>query len=100
VGIERGPLNLMSTIEELLGRKSSGSGLEIREYSRWDPWRWPRDTLYPQKLALSDKRRLLGRCSSLAGLVLVASQEVSILTLCDVTIPVLLQLLWCPYPGV
>jgi hypothetical protein len=26
----------MSTIEELLGRKSSGSGLEIREYDRRD----------------------------------------------------------------
>jgi hypothetical protein len=25
------PLSLVSTIEELLGRKSSGSGLEIRE---------------------------------------------------------------------
>jgi hypothetical protein len=24
-------------IEELLGSKSSGSGLEIREYGRWDP---------------------------------------------------------------
>jgi hypothetical protein len=28
VGLERGLLSLMSTIEELLGRKSSGSGLE------------------------------------------------------------------------
>jgi hypothetical protein len=27
VGLERGPLSLVSTIEELLGRKSSGSGL-------------------------------------------------------------------------
>jgi hypothetical protein len=26
VGLERGPLSLMSTTEELLGRKSSGSG--------------------------------------------------------------------------
>jgi hypothetical protein len=29
------------------------SGLEIREYGRGDPLRWPRDTLYPQKLALT-----------------------------------------------
>jgi hypothetical protein len=29
----------VSTIEELLGRKSSGSGLEIREYGRGDPSR-------------------------------------------------------------
>jgi hypothetical protein len=34
VDLERGPLSLVSTIEELLERKSSGSGLEIGEYSR------------------------------------------------------------------
>jgi hypothetical protein len=28
VGLERGSLSLVSTTEELLGRKSSGSGLE------------------------------------------------------------------------
>jgi hypothetical protein len=28
VGLERGPLSLVSTIEELLGRNSSGSALE------------------------------------------------------------------------
>jgi hypothetical protein len=28
MGLERGPLSLVSTSEELLGRKSSGSGLE------------------------------------------------------------------------
>jgi hypothetical protein len=32
MGLERGPLSLVSTTEELLGRKSSGSGLENREY--------------------------------------------------------------------
>jgi hypothetical protein len=32
VDLERGPLILVNTIEELLGRKSSGSGLESREY--------------------------------------------------------------------
>jgi hypothetical protein len=37
VGPERGPLSLVSTTEELLERKSSGSGLEIREYGRRDP---------------------------------------------------------------
>jgi hypothetical protein len=46
VGLERGPLSLVSTTEELLGRKSSSSGLEIREYGRRDPSRWPLDTLY------------------------------------------------------
>jgi hypothetical protein len=41
VGLERGLLNLVSTIEERVDRKS-GSGLEIREYSRRDSSRWPR----------------------------------------------------------
>jgi hypothetical protein len=35
VGLERGPLGLVSTDEELLGRKSSGSGLETREHGIW-----------------------------------------------------------------
>jgi hypothetical protein len=35
--MERGPLSLVSTIEELLGRKSSGSGLKNQEYGRVDP---------------------------------------------------------------
>jgi hypothetical protein len=58
VGLERGPLGLVSVTGELLGRNSSGSGQENREYDRGDPLRWPRNTLYP--------RRLLGRRSSLA----------------------------------
>jgi hypothetical protein len=36
VGLEQRPLSLVSTIEELLGRKSSGSGLESLEYGRKD----------------------------------------------------------------
>jgi hypothetical protein len=39
VGLERGPLSLVSTIEELLGTNSKGSGLESREYARRDPSR-------------------------------------------------------------
>jgi hypothetical protein len=53
VGLERGSLSLLSTIEVLLGRNSSGSGLENREYGRRDSLRWPRNTLCPQKLALT-----------------------------------------------
>jgi hypothetical protein len=53
VGLERDPLNLVSTTEDLLGRKSSGSGLEIREYGRRDPSCLPRSNLYLQKLALN-----------------------------------------------
>jgi hypothetical protein len=37
VGLERGPLSLVGTTEELLERKSSGSGLESLEYVRRDP---------------------------------------------------------------
>jgi hypothetical protein len=48
-----GPLSLLNTIEELLGRKSSGSGPERRDYGRKDPSRWPCGTLYPQMLALT-----------------------------------------------
>jgi hypothetical protein len=39
VGLERGPLSLESTIEELLGRNSSGFGIENREYGHGDPLR-------------------------------------------------------------
>jgi hypothetical protein len=35
-GLERSPLSLVSTTEELLGSNSSGSGLESREYGRRD----------------------------------------------------------------
>jgi hypothetical protein len=37
VGLERGLLSLVSTIEELLGRKIIGSSPEIREYGRGYP---------------------------------------------------------------
>jgi hypothetical protein len=53
VGLEWGPLSLVSIIKELLERKSSGSGLEIREYGRRDRSHLPRGTLSPQKLALT-----------------------------------------------
>jgi hypothetical protein len=51
VGVEQGPLSLVSTTEELFERTSSGSGLENQEYGSRDPSRWPRGTLYQQKLA-------------------------------------------------
>jgi hypothetical protein len=43
----------MSTIEKLLGRKSSGSGLENREYGNRVSRADYATTLYPQKLALT-----------------------------------------------
>jgi hypothetical protein len=48
VDLERGPLSLVNTIEELLERKSSGSGLENRDYGLGDP----QHLLYPLKFAL------------------------------------------------
>jgi hypothetical protein len=51
VVLERGPFSLVSRTEELLGRNSSGSGLETQEYGRGE-----RDTLYPQKLALTSPK--------------------------------------------
>jgi hypothetical protein len=53
VGLDRDPSSLVSTIEKLHGRKSSGSGLEIREYGRGDSSRWPHGSFHPQKLALT-----------------------------------------------
>jgi hypothetical protein len=41
VGLQRGPHSLVCTIEDLLDRKSSGSGLESREYGSRDPSHWP-----------------------------------------------------------
>jgi hypothetical protein len=69
VGLEPGQLSLVSTTEELLWRKSIGSGLENREYSRRDPSPWPRGTFYPQNFFtnFADKRLSFGRYSSLTG---------------------------------
>jgi hypothetical protein len=53
LGLEWGPLCLVSTIEELLGRNCSGFSLDNREYGRGDALCCPRNTLYPQELVLT-----------------------------------------------
>jgi hypothetical protein len=54
MGLERGPFSLVSAIEELLERKSSGFGLENRDYCRVGIRRADYVTpLYPQKLELN-----------------------------------------------
>jgi hypothetical protein len=70
VGLELDLLSCVSTTEELLGRKSSGSGLESQEYGRRDPSRWPRGNLYPQKFAITSLTS--GRLS--VGIVRLRSQ--------------------------
>jgi hypothetical protein len=68
VGLERGPLSLVSTTEELLERKRSGSCLEIREYGPWGSVTLT--TWHPLSAKVGtkfgDKRRSIGRYNSLA----------------------------------
>jgi hypothetical protein len=59
VGLERGPLSLVSTTEELLERKSSGYGLENRD-TAIGICRTDHATPFPEKLA---------SCGRLVGVV-------------------------------
>jgi hypothetical protein len=52
VGLERCPLSIVTTIEELLGRTNSVSGLET-ENTALGMLCWPCNIPYPQKLALT-----------------------------------------------
>jgi hypothetical protein len=58
MGLKRGQLRIVSTTEELLERKSSGSGLEIRGYELRDPSSSPRGSLYLQKLVLTSPKNI------------------------------------------
>jgi hypothetical protein len=61
VGLERGPLSLVSATEELLGRKSSGFGLENRDYSRRGFTALYTHLSAKVGITFADKRRSLGR---------------------------------------
>jgi hypothetical protein len=69
VSLGRGPLSLVNTIEELLERKSMGSGLEIENKAVGDPPRCVQDTP-PLSVNVdtnfADKRGSHGRYSSLS----------------------------------
>jgi hypothetical protein len=67
VDLERGPLSLVSTNKELLGRKKQqlrSRKTEITDVG--DPPRWIRDTLYPRKLTLTSPKS----CGRSVGIVL------------------------------
>jgi hypothetical protein len=67
VGLERGPLRFVSTTEELLERKSSGSGLKI-EVTSVGIGHADRVSLSIRKFGTNiSERRSLGRYSSLAN---------------------------------
>jgi hypothetical protein len=82
VVLERGPLSLVSTIEELLGRKSSDSGLESREYGRRAPSLSPRGTIYPQKLVPTSPMSG-GRSFGIVRLLIQATEFVCLLYPCN-----------------
>jgi hypothetical protein len=67
VGLEWGPPSLVSTIEELLERKYSGSGLENRDYGHRGSAALTSRHLSIRKSGtnLADKRQLLGQYSLL-----------------------------------
>jgi hypothetical protein len=68
----------------VLGRKSSGSGLDSREYGRRNPSRSPHGTLYFANVGtnFADKRRSLGQSSLLAdsghGVFLFSFERIAI----------------------
>jgi hypothetical protein len=57
VGLERGPLSLMSTIEELLGRNNSSSGLETDNTAMGIRCADHSTPSIPQKFALTSSTR-------------------------------------------
>jgi hypothetical protein len=65
VGLERSPLCLVSTTEKLLERKSSGFGVESREYGRRVPPRWLLDSRVSAKVGSNFADNRLSFCRQL-----------------------------------
>jgi hypothetical protein len=53
VGLQQAPPSLVRIIEELLERKVAAPVYKTKINGRGDSFRWPRDTLYPLKSALT-----------------------------------------------
>jgi hypothetical protein len=73
-GLQRGPLSLVRTTEELLEEKVSAAVYKTEINDRGNPLRWPRDTLYPQKLALLRQQAVVARGPKPWSLVLVCTK--------------------------
>jgi hypothetical protein len=56
VGLERGPFSFVRIIEELLERKVAARVQKTEINGREESLRWPRDTPYPLKLALTSAK--------------------------------------------
>jgi hypothetical protein len=55
------PANLQAHALYIFLQYTPTSGQENREYDRRDPLRWPRNTLYPQKLVLLRQEAAVAR---------------------------------------
>jgi hypothetical protein len=90
----------VSTTEELLGRKSSGSGLENRYYGRRDLSRWPRGTLYLLTLALTSPTSdgssvgIVRSRTKATELLLVTASDERLKLACYHPQPILLNVYW------
>jgi hypothetical protein len=82
VGLELGPLSLVRIIEELLERKVAAPVQKTKINGRGDSLRWARDTLYPQKLALTSPTSG-GRSDGIPRLRTKATEFIFVFDMCS-----------------